>query len=152
MYRASSEFLGARSESWNAVAGSGRDGVAARPGGAVLVHDESMDDGPASRAERQSLGQAVPADDPPGALAPRLRSHLRAAYGIRVTSMTELDDGVWLVARPDGPDWVARWFSPARPAEAVAGDAEILEFLAEHDFPAEQCADASPVSVLDGRA
>jgi len=110
-----------------------------------------MDDGATPPAERRSRGQAVPADDPPEALAPRLRSHLRAAYGIRVTSMTELDDGVWLVARPDGPDWVARWFPPARPAEAVAGDAEILEYLAEHDFPAEQCADASPVSVLDGR-
>jgi Ser/Thr protein kinase RdoA (MazF antagonist) len=110
-----------------------------------------MDDAAMPRSERPGPGPALPAGDPPQALAPRLRSHLRAAHGIRVTSMTELDDGVWLAARSDGPDWVARWFPSARPAEAVAGDAEILRFLADHDFPAEHCADPSPVSVLDGR-
>jgi Phosphotransferase enzyme family len=112
---------------------------------------EPMDDGATPSAKRRSSGQASSAGDPPQAQSSRLRSHLRAAYGIRVSSMTELDDGVWLVARSDGPDWVARWFPASRPVEAVAGDAEILGFLAEHDFPAEQCADSSPVTVLDGR-
>jgi Ser/Thr protein kinase RdoA (MazF antagonist) len=80
-----------------------------------------------------------------------LRTHLEATYSIRVGAITELDLGVWRVERSGGPDWVARWFPARRPAEAVAGDAEILGYLAEHDFPAERCAAAEPVSVLDGR-
>ena len=66
--------------------------------------------------------------------------------------MTELDLGVWRVGRADGPDWVARWFPARRPAEAVAGDAAILRYLAAREFPAERCAADEPVSVLDGRS
>ncbi|MGD0704297.1 MAG: hypothetical protein ABSA02_30975 [Trebonia sp.] len=88
----------------------------------------------------------------PGKPAERLRSHLQTQYGIDVTAMTDLDIGVWRVGRADGPDWVARWFPARRPAEAVAGDAEILRYLADSDFPAERCAAAEPVSTLDGRA
>jgi Ser/Thr protein kinase RdoA (MazF antagonist) len=87
----------------------------------------------------------------PGKPAERLRAHLQARYGIDVTAMTDLDLGVWRVGRADGPDWVARWFPARRPAEAVAGDAEILRYAAAHDFPAERCAADEPVSALDGR-
>lgn len=89
---------------------------------------------------------------PPGKTAENLTSHLEARYGIQVDSLTELDVGVWRVGRADGPDWVARKFPARRPAEAVAGDAEILRALAEREFPAERCAVTEPVSVLDGRA
>jgi Ser/Thr protein kinase RdoA (MazF antagonist) len=84
--------------------------------------------------------------------AERLRAHLAAQYGIDVTALTDLDVGVWHVVRADGPDWVARWFPASRPAEAVAGDAEILRSVAGHEFPAERCAADDPVSALDGRA
>src|ERR1700733_2264517 len=88
----------------------------------------------------------------PSQTAERLRLHLEARYGIDVTAMTDLDVGVWRVGRADGPDWVARWFPARRPAEAVAGDATILRYVAAHDFPAERCAAAEPASALDGRA
>jgi Ser/Thr protein kinase RdoA (MazF antagonist) len=88
----------------------------------------------------------------PSRPAERLRSHLEARYGIDVAVMTDLDVGVWRVERADGPDWVARWFPARRSAEAVAGDAEILGYVAAHEFPAERCAADEPVSALDGRA
>jgi len=88
----------------------------------------------------------------PSKPAERLREHLEAQYGIDVTAMTDLDVGVWHVARADGPDWVARWFPARRPAGAAAGDAEILRYLAANEFPAERCPAGEPVSVLDGRA
>jgi Ser/Thr protein kinase RdoA (MazF antagonist) len=88
----------------------------------------------------------------PGRPGERLRAHLEARYGITVAAMTELDLGVWRIERAGGPDWVARWFPARRPAEAVAGDAAILRYLAANDFPAEWCAADEPVSLLDGRA
>jgi Ser/Thr protein kinase RdoA (MazF antagonist) len=88
----------------------------------------------------------------PSQTAERLRLHLEARYGIDVTGMTDLDVGVWRVGRADGPDWVARWFPARRPAEAVAGDAAILRYVAAREFPAERCAADEPVSTLDGRA
>jgi hypothetical protein len=69
----------------------------------------------------------------------------RARAGIDVTAMTDPDVGVWRVGRGDGPDWAARWFPARRPLEAVAGDAEILTFVAARGFPAERCAAAEPV-------
>jgi len=83
--------------------------------------------------------------------AQRLRAHLETHYGLQVDAMTDLDVGVWRVVRADGPDWVARWFPARRTFEAVTGDAEILRYLAALDFPAERCATAEPVSILDGR-
>ena len=83
--------------------------------------------------------------------AQRLQPHLESQYGIQVAQISELDVGVFLVGRPDGPSWVARLFPPVRPVAAAAGDAEVLRFLAEHDFPAERCATPEPVSVLDGQ-
>jgi Ser/Thr protein kinase RdoA (MazF antagonist) len=88
----------------------------------------------------------------PSQPAQRLRSHLQERYGIDVAAMTDLDVGVWRVARADGPDWVARWFPARRPAVAVGGDAAILQYMAAHEFPAERCAAGEPVSALDGRA
>jgi Ser/Thr protein kinase RdoA (MazF antagonist) len=88
----------------------------------------------------------------PGRPGERLGAHLETRYGITVDAMTELDLGVWRVGRADGPDWVARWFPARRAAEAVAGDAAILRYLAAHEFPAERCAADEPVSVLDGRS
>ena len=87
----------------------------------------------------------------PSQPAQRLRSHLQDQYGITVETMTSLDVGVWRVGRADGPDWVARWFPASRPAEAVAGDAEVLRYLADRQFPAERCAAADAVCDLDGR-
>ena len=64
-----------------------------------------------------------------------LRAHLEAAYGISVKGVRELDVGVARVARSDGPDWVARVFAPERPLAAAEGDAEILGFLEDAEFP-----------------
>jgi hypothetical protein len=59
--------------------------------------------------------------------------------------------GTLRVEREVGPAWVARVFNaPADTVSRVAGDAEILRFLASHDFPAERLAHEEPVSVLDG--
>ena len=82
----------------------------------------------------------------------RIARHLEIAYGIAVRGLSELDLGVYRVNRPDGPDWVARVFPAARPENAAAGDAEILRFLATHDFQSERGASNEPVSVLDGQA
>jgi aminoglycoside phosphotransferase (APT) family kinase protein len=94
-----------------------------------------------------------------------LKAHLEAHYGIRITSMAPIDDpgsrprGSWdghypstlLVKRKDGSPWVARIFSsPADKVSRVEGDADILRFLASHDFPAERIAHDEPVSVLNG--
>jgi len=88
----------------------------------------------------------------PGRPGKRLRVRLETRYGITVDAMTELDLGVWRVGRAEGPDWVARWFPARRPAEAVAGDAALLRYLAAREFPAERCAADEPISVLDGRS
>jgi Ser/Thr protein kinase RdoA (MazF antagonist) len=89
---------------------------------------------------------------------PALKAHLEQRYGISITSMTGIAFPSWrerpctlLVKRKDGPPWVARVFSsPADTVDRVESDAEILRFLASHDFPAERLAHAEPVSVLDG--
>jgi Ser/Thr protein kinase RdoA (MazF antagonist) len=84
--------------------------------------------------------------------AATVRSHLRAHYRARVKKLTELDVGVYRVDRGDGPSWVARYFPPTRSLQAVEGDAEILNFLADYDMPAERCATPEPVSMVEGRA
>jgi len=80
-----------------------------------------------------------------------LAAHLDERYGISVRRVSALDAGVFRVDRRDGPAWVARVFPSSRPVEAVAGDAEILRALESAGFPAERCADAQPVSRLDGQ-
>jgi hypothetical protein len=95
-----------------------------------------------------------------------LRAHLETRYGIRVTSIAPIDDDPetrprdsWIghypwtlvVKREDGSPWIARVFSSAADTVSrVEGDAEILRFLATHDFPAERPAADEPVAVLDG--
>jgi hypothetical protein len=59
-----------------------------------------------------------------------LRAHLVDRYGIHVQAMLTLDQDVILMRRSDGPNWVARVFPESRPAKEVAGDAEILNWLA----------------------
>jgi Ser/Thr protein kinase RdoA (MazF antagonist) len=83
-------------------------------------------------------------------LTATLRAHLEAAYGMQVKALTELDAGTFRVDRDDGPSCIARRFPASRPLERVYGDAEILDGLEELGYPAERCADPSPVSVLDG--
>lgn len=82
--------------------------------------------------------------------AGRLPSHLEATYGIGAQQVSGLDLEVFRVDRDDGPSWVARLFPAGRPAEAAAGDAGILRFLADRDFPAERC--AASVVARDGGA
>ena len=81
----------------------------------------------------------------------QLPAQLTQRYGIEVAGVTELDVGVYRVARADGPDWVARVFPAARPVTAADGDAQVLRALAAGGFPAERCAAGSPVSVLAGQ-
>jgi Ser/Thr protein kinase RdoA (MazF antagonist) len=80
----------------------------------------------------------------------QLRAHLVDHYGIHVQAMLTLDEDVVLMRRSDGPNWVARVFPSSRPVEATHGDAEILSWLEQIDYPAERCATAQPVSLLDG--
>lgn len=74
-----------------------------------------------------------------GAVA-NLGRHLAETYGIKVAGMTPLEpwapDGVQRVDLEGGESWVARIHGPGRPVAAVHGDAEVLHFLADHDFPA----------------
>jgi Ser/Thr protein kinase RdoA (MazF antagonist) len=81
----------------------------------------------------------------------RLQSHLESRYGIEVTESRRLDAGVFLFRRSDGPSWVARQFPAARSTQAARGDADVLRFLAEQDFPAERLAAPDPLSVLNGQ-
>jgi len=81
----------------------------------------------------------------------RLPAHLEGHYAIRIRATGELDVGVLRVDRLDGPSWVARVFPPARPLEAVEGDARILQALERQGFPAEHCATPDPVSVHEGQ-
>ena len=81
----------------------------------------------------------------------RVAGHLADCYGVAVTATATLDVGVVRVGRADGPSWVARVFSAARPLAEAEADAEILRLLERAGFPAERCAVADPVSMLDGR-
>ncbi|GAB3761270.1 phosphotransferase enzyme family protein [Microlunatus parietis] len=96
-----------------------------------------------------------------------LKAHLEAHYGIRIDSILPIDDdpatrprdswpghyaSTLVVKHTDGGRWIARVFSSsADRVSRVQGDAEILRFLALHDFPAERIADDDPVTVLDGK-
>jgi hypothetical protein len=80
-----------------------------------------------------------------------LPRHLGDRYGINVSGMRRLDVGVFLVERRDGPSWVARVFAPQRPLAASHGDAEILRFLEQVEFPAERCAHPHPVTSHEGQ-
>lgn len=82
-----------------------------------------------------------------------LAGHLEDHYGIQVTGTSRLEAWSPCVHRIDhanGTPWVARLFQPARPFERVEGDAGILKFLDDQDFPAERIVCAAPVSELLG--
>jgi Ser/Thr protein kinase RdoA (MazF antagonist) len=82
---------------------------------------------------------------------PKLAAHLAEAYATEVTEVAQLDLGVYRVDRAEGPSWVARLFPEVRPRALVDGDAEILGWLADADYPAERLAAPEPVSVLEGQ-
>jgi Ser/Thr protein kinase RdoA (MazF antagonist) len=87
--------------------------------------------------------------------ADRLLAHLRDRYGIDPVAATKLSvhkTYVFRIDRGDGGPWVARAFPPARPRAGVAGDAAILRFLEQQDYPAERLAAAEAVSDFDGSA
>jgi Ser/Thr protein kinase RdoA (MazF antagonist) len=81
-----------------------------------------------------------------------LPRHLEGVYDIAIDAVQELDLGVYRVDRADGPSWIARVMPAERPFEWSRGDAAILHFLAESGYPAERCATAAPVSVLEEQA
>lgn len=80
--------------------------------------------------------------------AEELRSHLAQRHGFRAHTLLHFDEDVVLARRDAGPSWVARVFGPQRDRAAVEGDAAVLRWLAEQDFPAERCAVTDPVSSL----
>jgi Ser/Thr protein kinase RdoA (MazF antagonist) len=85
------------------------------------------------------------------ALLEKLRVYLERHYDIRILGLNRLERGVYRVDWQEGRSWVARVFPAERAVELVQGDAEVLRFLEEHDFPAERCAHPDPVSAPGGR-
>ena len=84
----------------------------------------------------------------------RLAPHLERTYGVGVSKLTPLEpwapEHAQRVDLDDGRSWVARLHPPSRPGTEVEGDAELLRFLEQHDYPAERLvADGDPVSTLD---
>jgi Ser/Thr protein kinase RdoA (MazF antagonist) len=85
----------------------------------------------------------------------RLLVHLRDRYRIDAVAATRLSvhkTYVFRIDRGDGAPWIARAFPPARPFSDVEGDAAILRFLEQHDYPAERLAVDDAVSDFDGSA
>jgi Ser/Thr protein kinase RdoA (MazF antagonist) len=85
----------------------------------------------------------------------QLLAHLRDRYGIDPVAATKLSvhkTYVFRIDRNDGEPWVARAFPPARPRGGVEGDAAILRFLEQQDYPAERLAADDAVSDFDGSA
>jgi Ser/Thr protein kinase RdoA (MazF antagonist) len=88
-------------------------------------------------------------------VAERLLAHLRDRYGIDPVAATKLSvhkTYLFRIDRNDGDPWVARAFPPARPRAGAEGDAAVLRFLEQHDFPAERLAVDDAVSDFDGSA
>jgi Ser/Thr protein kinase RdoA (MazF antagonist) len=81
-----------------------------------------------------------------------LPAHLERRYGLRVANLTPLDAGVYRVDPQDGPRLVARLFPAVRPLHRAEGDADILRFLEQHDFPSERLAHIEPLSMHEGQA
>jgi Ser/Thr protein kinase RdoA (MazF antagonist) len=79
-------------------------------------------------------------------LLEKLRRYLEKRYGIQITGLRRLARGVFRLDRTEGESWVVRVFPSERPLERAQGDADVLKFLEEKDFPAERCAATEPVS------
>jgi Ser/Thr protein kinase RdoA (MazF antagonist) len=82
-----------------------------------------------------------------------LLAHIRDHYRIDAVAATKISlhkTYVFRIDRADGDPWVARAFPPARPKSGVEGDAAILRFLEQHDFPAERLAVDEAVSDFGG--
>jgi Ser/Thr protein kinase RdoA (MazF antagonist) len=84
-------------------------------------------------------------------LLEKLRRYLERRYGIQITGLRRLDSRVYRLDRTEGESWVVRVFPSERPLERAQGDADVLRFLEEKDFPAERCAAPEPVSSPGGR-
>lgn len=87
--------------------------------------------------------------------AERMLAHLRDRYGIDPAGATKLSvhkTYVFRIDRNDGDPWVARAFPPARPQAGAEGDAAILRFLEQQDYPAERLAVDDAVSDFEGCA
>lgn len=80
-----------------------------------------------------------------------LAAHITDRYGVPSPAVHRIEGDVFRVDHADGRQWVARVFSPSRPLELARGDADVLAYLSDCGFPAERCANADPVSVLDER-
>ena len=99
----------------------------------------------------EGLGARMHHEPDPG----RLLAHLRDRYGTDPVAATRLSvhkTYVFRVDRGDGSPWIARAFPPARPRAGVEGDAAILGFLEQQDYPAERLAAVDAVSDFDGSA
>lgn len=79
----------------------------------------------------------------------RLPDHLAEAYGVKVKTIKQLDNGVFHVNLAKGGPWIVRVFPSDRPIKDVEGDATVLRFLESKNYPAEHC--AANVSVHDGQ-
>lgn len=85
--------------------------------------------------------------------AEHLLAHIRDHYRIDATAATKLSihkTYLFRIDRADGDPWIARAFPPARPKSGVEGDAAILRFLEQQDFPAERLAVDDAVSDFGG--
>jgi Ser/Thr protein kinase RdoA (MazF antagonist) len=85
----------------------------------------------------------------------QLLAHLRDSYGIDPVAATKLSvhkTYVFRIDRNGGSPWIARAFPPARPRAGVEGDAAILRFLEQQDYPAERLAVDDAVSDFEGGA
>ena len=77
-----------------------------------------------------------------------LRAHLADHYGFRAQAVFAFEDDVVLMRDGEDRRWIVRAFPARRGLGAVEGDAALLAWLAQRDYPAERLACAEPVSVL----
>jgi Ser/Thr protein kinase RdoA (MazF antagonist) len=106
-----------------------------------------------ARTDLEELGARLHHEHRP--VGSQLLVHLRDRYGIDAVAATRLGAHhpyVFRIDRNDGDPWVARAFPPARPRAGAEGDASILRFLEQHDFPAERLAAEEAVSDFDASA
>ena len=97
----------------------------------------------------QPLGGAIQRVWGPRRAVERLPDHLADAHGITARKTTQLDNGVFKVETKDDGPLVVRVFPADRPVAEVKGDAAVLGFLEQREFPAERC--VAPVSTFEGQ-